>query len=35
MHIARYVIRDADFVWLIPTLDVIQQEAKETSIYQF
>ena len=35
MHIARYVILDADFVWLISSLDVIQQEAKETNIYQF
>lgn len=35
MHIARYVILDADFVWLVSSLNVIQQEAKETNIYQF
>lgn len=35
MHIARYVILDTNFVWLISSLDVIQQETKEISIYQF
>lgn len=35
MHIARYVMLGADFVSLIVSLDVIQQEAKETNIYQF
>lgn len=35
MHIARYVILDTNFVWLISSLDVIQQETKEISINQF
>lgn len=35
MRIARYVTIDASLVWLISSLDVIQQQAKETNIYQF
>lgn len=35
MHIARYVILNTNFVWLISSLDVIQQVTKEISIYQF